>query len=663
MKNLEPGVLLLAVALSSLAGRAAVSVYPDYPDAIPRDTAYAVSVVQGGTRLPVKVYNRTEKSLLAGRTRGGDVNRRFCEFAFDGGPATVEIRVAEDVKSYAVFPSRLRLKHAFKDGVVSVTLERPCNFGIRFNDYDKTILSVFADAPERKDEIPAKGAPGVMYVEGWVDAPGRDGVIVTKDDVKEIYLAPGSVLNARLVVRGRGAFVHGRGMVLDPLSDIFRYDQTKNEKRGLLVVGATDVRVKDVKLVDARTFNFTSWQRNVRFENVKALSAMMCTDGITVGNRGFVCAGAWLYVGDNGLVLSGCQDFVISNAVVGTSCAAIFPQGSPAGRLVDVDVFRADDGLINNWHNGGTRRKVKWSEMTAKLEKKAMALEEIPHQTVDLDFVGLSAVDAVFCPYLFNGRNMGTKAKRFAFTDTSMPAFLRYRQQTAARPLSVGLSEKWLDTSNYAFAFTNLWIGGAHKAAFAADEFGPADRMCVSVVGDGRPSGRVALTADRTEVGWTCPRKAPRPALPPDLNLVREIWPRQSVWQRVPSWLVKMETENGTDPARRVYKLVQCEKGAGMQAIVTDEALALGRGRYRLSFEARVELSDGACPVPLRVLAQSNDWRTEGKVSVGAAWTPCAVELDLPIEAPRDDLVGVSILATRPMDVLRVRAVSLKKVR
>ena len=71
-------------------------------------------------------------------------------------------------------------------------LEKPVYFGIQLNDYDKTILSVFADAPEKAGEIPQKGAPGVMYVEGWVDAPGVDGVIETAPDVKEIYLAPGA---------------------------------------------------------------------------------------------------------------------------------------------------------------------------------------------------------------------------------------------------------------------------------------------------------------------------------------------------------------------------------------------------------------------------------------------------------------------------------------
>ena len=157
--------------------------YPEYDARIERDYAYAVCVTQGAEQRRLVVYNHCEKSALTKRTRGGDVNRRFCEFAFDGGTVRVDIAVCEDVKSYAVFPSRLGLKSAFRDGVLSVWLDKPALFGVRLNDYDKTILSVFAEAPEDPSTVPQKGAPGVMYVEGWVDPPGEDGVTFVTDPV------------------------------------------------------------------------------------------------------------------------------------------------------------------------------------------------------------------------------------------------------------------------------------------------------------------------------------------------------------------------------------------------------------------------------------------------------------------------------------------------
>ena len=238
-----------ALPFAALVAHGGVVVYPEYDARIERDYAYVVRVWQGSEKKRLVVYNHCEKSALTTRTRGGDVNRRFCEFAFDGGPVQVDVAVCEDVKSYAVFPSRLGLKSAFQDGVISVMVDRPCNFGIRLNDYDKTILSVFADAPEDGAKVPKKGDPKVLYVEGWVDPPGEDGVTVVADPVKEVYIAPGAVLNSRLVVRSKGAYIHGRGMMLDPMSDIFRFDQTKNTRRGFLNVVADGAVVEDIKLV------------------------------------------------------------------------------------------------------------------------------------------------------------------------------------------------------------------------------------------------------------------------------------------------------------------------------------------------------------------------------------------------------------------------------
>ncbi len=149
---------------AALSASAELVIYPEYPPQIERDYAYRVTVSQGGESREIPVYNHCEKSALANRTRGGDVNRRFCEFAFDGGPARVDITFCEDVKSYSVFPSRLGLKSAFRDGILSVTLEKPVNFGIRLNDYDKSILSVFADAPEDAAKVPRKGDAGVLFV-------------------------------------------------------------------------------------------------------------------------------------------------------------------------------------------------------------------------------------------------------------------------------------------------------------------------------------------------------------------------------------------------------------------------------------------------------------------------------------------------------------------
>ena len=83
--------IVAAVALAALFAHGGIVVYPEYDARIERDYAYAVRVSQGAAKKRLVVYNHCEKSILERRTHGGDVNRRFCEFAFDGGPVRVDV--------------------------------------------------------------------------------------------------------------------------------------------------------------------------------------------------------------------------------------------------------------------------------------------------------------------------------------------------------------------------------------------------------------------------------------------------------------------------------------------------------------------------------------------------------------------------------------------
>ena len=100
MKNELLSALTCSAAFAAFGG---IVAYPEYPKEVERDYAYAVRVSQGAERRRLVVYNHCEKSALTTRTRGGDVNRRFCEFAFDGGPVQVDVAVCEDVKSEPCF--------------------------------------------------------------------------------------------------------------------------------------------------------------------------------------------------------------------------------------------------------------------------------------------------------------------------------------------------------------------------------------------------------------------------------------------------------------------------------------------------------------------------------------------------------------------------------
>ena len=680
-----PAVAFAAVAAVSLKSEAGIVVYPEYDARIERDHAYAVRVVQGNDRRSVPVYNHCEKSILASRTRGGDVNRRFCEFAFDGGPARVDIAFCEDVKSYSVFPSRLGLKSAFRDGILSVTLEKPVNFGIRLNDYDKSILSVFADAPEDAAKVPRKGDAGVLFVEGWRDPPGEDGVLVVEDPVKEVYIAPGAVLNARLLVKSKGAYVHGRGLMLDPMSDIFRFDQSKNTKRGFLRVQGSGVTVEDVKLIDARTFNFCSWSRNVTLRNVKALSSMMCSDGITCGGSDFRVEDAWLYVGDNALVISGVTDARLRNVSIGTSCNAIFPQGSNRNvTMENIDVFRADEGLIRNVYNGVLRRNTKWNEMNAAKARKEPGPQDLVPQRQAFFFRNLSAVDCVLFSRFFAGGNMGALPKTFGFENVSVPYptgkddWRTIGGRDGAVVDILHDSAKWLDTTGYALSFTNLWMGGTRLDAIPGTSIKNADRVAVSVVST-RKASAIPPVADRHEVGWTCPfkrfigvslqrdiRKVSRKigeqriAQPKDgENLLADRPAVRSAWQRCPSWLAKFDATT-EEEGQRIYRLVQCEKGGGMQNIVTDAFLRHGNGTYRLAFEARATCS-AQVPLEVRFLSNEKQMVTKFSLSSDGQWHRQEVDVALDFDLSVTELFAVFFRAMKPCDELSFRNLSLVK--
>lgn len=654
---------VMSAALVAFGG---IVVYPEYDARIERDSAYAVRVAQGAEKKRLVVYNHCEKSALTLRTRGGDVNRRFCEFAFDGGPVRVDIAVCEDVKLYAVFPSRLGLKSEFRNGVISVFLDRPCNFGIRLNDYDKTILSVFADAPEDPAKVPKKGAPGVMYVEGWVDPPGEEGVTFVEDPVKEVYIAPGAVLNSRLIVKSKGAYVHGRGMMLDPFSDIFRFDQTKNTRRGFLNVVADGVVVEDVKLVDARTFNYCSWAKDVVFRNVKAMASMMCSDGMTSGGRNLRVEGAWLYVGDNALVVSGIKGRALYRDVaIGTSCNAIFPQNSNEGVVMEnIDIFRADEGCIKNSYNGVLRRNTKWNEMNAGEAKKEPGPQDLVHQTQDFAFRNLSAVDCVLFSRFFAAGNMGTLPKTFVMENVSIPYTTgrddwRTIGQTNGHLVAVMHdSAKWLDSSNYTLAITNLWVGGSRMDAIPAKKIKNGDRIAVSVVNT-RAKPAVPSVPDRHVVGWKCPpaRRAAAPTVREGENLLADRPSTRSAWQRCPSWLVKFDAMD-VEAGARVYRLTQCEKGAGIINVFTDAYLRHGNGTYHLSFDARLR-GEKAIKLTAKFFTNDEDRKVKFDLPANGEWARYECDFNVGFDISKTDLAALLLTSDTPSDEICFKNFSL----
>ena len=686
---LRPSSFALAFA-ASFAANAALTIYPEYPPQIERDFAYVVTVAQGdGPARSIPVYNHCEKSVLSRRTRGGDVNRRFCEFAFAGAPVRVDIAVCEDVRSYSVFPARLGLRHSFRDGVISVWVDRPAMFGIRLNDYDKTILSVFADPLENPENIPQKGDPKVLYVDGWLDADSEDGaIIIDGNPLREVYVAPGAVLNARLVVKAENAHISGRGIILDPLSDIFRYDQNKNPRRFLLNVSSRGSVVEDVKLIDARTYNFGSWGDDVTFRNVKALSPMMCSDGFTNGGKNLLVDGAWIYNGDNGIVISGLKDSTYRNIAIGTSCNAIFPQNRNERILMEnIDVFRADEGFVKNTYNSALNRKTKWNELDGSAAKKEPGPQDRQPHPQSFLLRNISAMDAVHFAVFFVGGNMGTLPKTFDFENLAIPypsGTDDWRVSGSPEALAIRIYDdpaKWLITDNYSISIKNFWVNGERAAGFPASVIANGEgRLSVSVENDDAPPA-IPVRPDRRDVDWTCPwkvfvggalqrdwrlvdraageRHLPQP--PPGENLLADRPSTRSAWQRCPSWLVKLDAMSVDETGARIYRLTQCERNAGIQNVITDAFLRQGPGRYRLSFDAAATAD---APVPLKAEAVSNEKRVAASFTVpnDGAWNRYEADLDLDFDMDVTELLSVFISSGIPADRLLFRKLSLAKV-
>ena len=628
----------------------ALVVYPEYPAQIERDYAYAVSVTQGSTTTNLVVYNHCEKSSLTTRTRGGDVNRRFCEFAFSGERVRVDIAVCEDVQSYKVFPSRLGLETSFADGVISVWLDEPHSFGIELNDYVKTILSVLVDEPENPANVPSPGDPGVLYVDGWMNPPGIDGVVLVSNNWSEVYIAPGAVLNARLYVHSPDVHVHGRGMILDPFSDIFRFDQLNNTHYGVLWVTANGKRIliEDIKIVDARQYNYWTFAEDTTLRNVKALSTMMCSDGITSGGKHFTVDRAWLYVGDNALVVSGnSAGSTFRDVTIGTSCKAIFPQSNNYNvRMEDIDVFRADEALV--WNSYNTK--------TNELNQSFF-------------FRNISAVDCALFARFFGGGNMGTKPKPFGFENVAIPNSTGTDNWTTigrsgGKTIRIfdDAGKPWV-TGNYTLAITNLWVNGQRSDGFAESEITRPDGVTITVTNTlSEPA--IPAVPNRHVVNWTCPYKRYigdsiqrdiRLATPaageqrlvePNMraNLLVDRPATRSNWQRSPSYQAKLDATT-FDPAdgARIYRVRNSLANAGMYCNFTDGFLRRGNGTWRLSFDARINVTNGTPPVIQAKLISNEKTRIVSFPLVNNGdWTNCTADITTSFDLSETTLVGLN---------------------
>lgn len=503
-------------------------VYPEYDPRIERDSFYSVSVTQGAVTKPLTCYNHCDDVATSNRTRNGDGVRRFCEFAFTQEAVRVDITVKCDFSSYTVMPSAKNFRSECNGNVISVYLDKPEYFLVKLDNLDDSILSVFADEPEY--DVPDRNDPNVLYIEGWYE-PENGTQLLIGGSQRTVYLAPGSVVNARVKMIGDIVTLKGRGILLDPYSDLYRTDASEvgyhtSENRYLLNISGTYCTVDGVKLIDARDYNLTANAGNLSVKNLKILSSEMCTDGISqFSGKNNSYEHCFIYNGDNALVLSHGEDCSFRDITVGTSCCGIYPQSSVgAGYTLDgLYFFRCDEALLKNVYNNGSAGTT--------------------GQSFDLEIRNVSAVDCDHFPFIFAGGNMGDRPKNVTFHNLAVP--------TATGSDSLGSGDgktvrflaggSMLETSNYRLTFDGLSIGG--RAVTSADSLpmtGPVDNNTVTVTGNG--------CTDQPAVANTVPKAVTAPGKIFIGN--RQLFLPQDAVEQDGSWLV---------PAAEVCQALLCK--------------------------------------------------------------------------------------------------------
>ncbi len=415
-----------------------LEVYPEFPEQVRRDYTYSVTVTQGDKTAKLPVYNHTMHSSVSRNPNCGmDSHRRFSAFAFSGQAVRVDIAVKRDFEFYSLMPSAKNFRHEYKNGVISVWLDKPEYFMIRLDDQDDTILSVFADYPEFPDDVDLDD-PNTIRVEGWYEVEG--GVLELTEPGKTVYIAPGAVLHARIDVKADYVRVIGRGAIVDPFENFAKYtrDIIKDTKGGMMIYiwpDADDTQIDGVFLLDAQCFNIATRGQRGDIRNTKVLSTMISTDGISafIGSSGTLVEHCFIYCGDNTMVFS--SGITYRDMMVGTTCAAIYPQDDVYDVLLeDIHVFRSDDAIIDNIYNAGQ-----------KVTK------------IDMTINNIDTVDCTFAPRIIRCHNMGTNQKKFAIRNLSVG---NYRQMQTQSGILVENAEGYLYTNNYTFDIVNYAIDG-----------------------------------------------------------------------------------------------------------------------------------------------------------------------------------------------------------
>ncbi len=433
-------------------------IYPEFDEKIQRDYTYSVTVTQGDKSATLPVYNHVSP-LLESRGEHFDLYRRFATFAFEGSRVRVDIEVKQDFETYSVMPSVKAFENEYDNGVISVYLDEPDYFLVRLDGDDNSLISIFADEPESEDYVD-ETAENVIKVDGWYAPQMRAytylenpklNTYATKElvwpitqDNTTIYIAPGAVLYARVFVAAKNVKIIGHGAIVDPFGDNYNYDARQGLGEGsgsrLLHLWGENAKVDGIHLLNAHCFNIgiDLYASNTKITNTKTLSSMMTSDGFSYGGADNVeLEHCYVYNADNGITFGRATrtdvcDLKATDMTLGTTCAALFPQGGVHDSYFkDIHVFRANEGVINNYFT--------WS---TELDKP-----------VTFEVENIDAVDCVELPHFFKGQNMGVSLKTVNVKNVLLGANAqKFYELPASTTNGAG--------DNYVFNISNVVIDG-----------------------------------------------------------------------------------------------------------------------------------------------------------------------------------------------------------
>ena len=497
-------------------GESFLEIYPELHENVNRDYAYKVSVHQGSESATLPVYNHTMFNGAGDRGVGADRYRRYSTFGFTGDRVRVDIKVGKDFKYYSVLPSVKNFESTFdaSTGTISVYLDEPDYFGIRLDDDDNSIISIFAENPEYPHVTNlVNGKGGAIVFEGgtWYKPTHGDGITQTTSEHTgtlwietpntALYIKPGAVVYGRIrfTSAATGSSVVGYGAIIDCFADnrIMDIRQGGTEGGGkynatyksqMMQNSASNFLYDGPTIMDARSFHIVTGGNNVHVRNYKAMSTMMTSDGITDGvKKNGIFEHCWLYVGDNALVISSSIGSYYNDIVIGTTCAAVFPQGNVNDAFLDnISVFRSNDGIINHRYNPNN---------------KDLALT--------MTVRNFDCVDTINYPQFWSGYKMGMASKAVTFENITLPWC-----SGVTNPHSDAVNNTWATKNvlveitqpdgtkcgNYTMNFTNVYMDG--KLVESQN-----DASFVVTLPEDEPNAYMKYTFGKANNGFTPPAR------------------------------------------------------------------------------------------------------------------------------------------------------------